>query len=251
MQADKALYLPGLKPVLEALEQKPRQILEIYIRENLSSKESAEIRKICEERKIPVKLVDAKTLDQLLGSKNQVNCQGAAAKIKPPSAVSLDELLTAAPDAPLPLVLALDQIQDPGNLGALSRTAYALGCAGLLLPVHNGALISPGAMRSSAGALASLPRCEVANLARSLDEAAERDFAIYAAARSPASQNAYRVDWHFPAILVLGNEGKGIRPGVLKRCANSVVIPFRRDFDSLNIAQAAAILISLISMARG
>lgn len=248
MSDNKTFYLPGAKPVLEALKRNPEKIIEIYLKKSLSSRESEDAKRLCEINKIPVKLADSAALDRICRSRSAVNHQGIVAKIRAGAIVSLEELTRSAPDAPLPLVLALDQIQDPGNLGTLSRTAYALGCAGLILPSHNGALFSPGALRSSAGALDRLPCAEVVNLARSLDEAAELDFHIYAATGDSADDlDAFSLAWETPAILVLGNENKGVRPGVLKRCEYRVKIPFRRDFDSLNIAQAGAILIGLFA----
>ncbi|MBD5608018.1 MAG: RNA methyltransferase [Desulfovibrio sp.] len=247
---NKIVYLPGIKPVLEALVKNPDKIIEIYLKANLKSRDAEDAKRLCEANKIPLKLVDNSVLDKLCRSRSvsAVNHQGVVAKIKAGNIVSLDKLLRYVYEAPLPLILALDQIQDPGNLGTLSRTAYALGCAGLILPLHNGALLSPGASRSSAGALDLLPCAEVVNLARSLDEAAERDFNIYATdSASNGAIDAFSVSWATPAILVLGNENKGVRPGVLKRCQYRVKIPFRRDFDSLNIAQAGAIFIGLFS----
>ena len=250
MFESKILYLPGVKPVLEALKKNPERIIEVYLKKTLSSHQSEEAKALCELNKIPLKLVDSTALDRLVRSRSdrQVSCQGIVAKMKSGNIVELDELLRSAIQAPLPLILAMDQIQDPGNLGALSRTAYALGCAGLILPSHNGALFGPGALRSSAGALDLLPCSVVVNLARALDEAAEQDFIIYAATGNNANDlDAFEIPWETPSILVLGNEKKGARPGVLKRCSYRVKISFRRDFDSLNIAQAGAILIGLIS----
>lgn len=250
MSDNKLFYLPGIKPVLEALAKNPGNIIEIYLKATLASRESEEVKRLCEINNISLKLVENAVLDKLCRSRSTspTRHQGVVAKIRGGNIVSLDELLRSVHEAPLPLILALDQIQDPGNLGTLSRTAYALGCAGLILPLHNGALFGPGASRSSAGALELLPCAEVVNLARGLDDAAERDFRIYAAdCGSNRDLDAFSVSWETPAILVLGNENRGVRPGVLKRCQYRVKIPFRRDFDSLNIAQAGAILIGLIA----
>ena len=89
-----------------------------------------------------------------------------------------------------------------------------------------------------------LPVAQVVNLARAVDEAAEAGFAVYAARKSADSLNALHTPLRLPAMLVLGNEDKGVRPGVLKRCEADLAVPFLRDFDSLNVAQAGAILVS-------
>ena len=157
------------------------------------------------------------------------------------------QLLAAVADAPLPLLLALDQVQDPGNVGTLCRTLYALGGAGLLLPRHNSAYLGPGARRAAAGALEHLPVAQVTNLARALDSADEAGLTIYGAggAEGPNSLDAFTDRMRLPAVLVLGNEDKGLRPGVAKRCAHMLRIPLARSFDSLNVAQAGAVLLGL------
>ncbi len=233
--------LPGLKPVQELLLNAPDQILKIHVRQNLTPS----ILKLAKSKSIPLNPVDSKALDQLCREQKRgapISHQGIVAEIRGPNFVQLNELLAITPTAPLPLVLALDQVQDPGNLGSIARSGWGLGCAGLLLPEHNSAAPGPAAFRTSAGALTLLPICEVTNLARALDSAAEQGFAIYCATGSRNGENAFNLDWRFPAILVLGNEARGVRPGVAKRCETCVSIPLARCFDSLNVAQAGAIL---------
>ena len=152
--------------------------------------------------------------------------------------------------APLPLVVALDQVQDPGNVGTLCRTLYALGGAGVILPRHNSAYLGPAAHRAAAGALERLPVARVTNLAHALDEAEEAGFSIYGAGCGPDAADAFEHAMQLPAVLVLGNEDKGLRPGVAKRCGRMLRIPLARKFDSLNVAQAGAILLGLAAMRR-
>ncbi|MBD5641651.1 MAG: RNA methyltransferase [Desulfovibrio sp.] len=238
-----AHILPGLKPVQELLRKAPDRIVRLYARKDIPPS----ILKLAETRAIPVEITDGRTLDQLCrrqGSGPGISHQGIAAELRGPNLATLGNLLTAAPAAPLPLILALDQIRDPGNLGSLARLAWAMGCAGLLLPEHNSCPPGPAAFRTSAGALALLPVCETTNLARALDEAAEQGFAIYGAAACANAENVYCLDWQMPAILTLGSENRGLRPGVAKRCESMVAIPLSRGFDSLNVAQAGAILTS-------
>lgn len=241
MPKSDACILPGLKPVQELLRNAPDRILKLYARNDILPS----ILKLAEICAIPVEIVDAKTLDQQCqrqGRGPKISHQGIIAVIRGTQQTPLNVLLAAAPESPLPLILALDQIQDPGNLGSIARMAWALGCAGLLLPEHNSSALGPAAFRTSAGALSLLPVCEATNLARALDAAAEQGFAIYGAAASANAEIAWRLAWQLPAILVLGSENRGIRPGVAKRCEQMVAIPLCRGFDSLNVAQAGAIL---------
>lgn len=249
--------MPGKKPVMELLNHNPRRIEKVFLKKKLADDDSRAILELCRKNGVETELADVEALDALCSSEgrktNHVGHQGIVAILSQGTPYTLNEVLNLVVSSPLPLLLALDQIQDPGNLGAIARTAYALGCAGLILPQHNSAACSPGAMRSSAGALERLPVAIVPNLARALDAAEVRDMHIYGticqtsrgelAAKTHA--DAYTHRWNLPAVLVLGNEKKGIRPGVARRCEAFLTIPLARQFDSLNIAQAGAILIGL------
>lgn len=238
--------LPGLKPALDLLKEDPARIAKIFCRLDKCGADIEALRKLCKQHSVPCEIVETAKLDRLLQAAPQTSHQGVIALLAPVPPRPLAELLRQAPKAPLPLLLALDQIQDPGNLGTLCRTAWALGCAGLILPRHNSALPSPAAAKASAGAIAQLPICIVTNLARALDQAEEAGFAIYGADGSANKPlNAFQFAWQLPAVLTLGSEEHGIRPGVAKRCQTMLAIPFRRSFNSLNVAQAGAILMAL------
>jgi 23S rRNA (guanosine2251-2'-O)-methyltransferase len=135
-------------------------------------------------------------------------------------------------------------VRDPGNLGTLARTLYALGGAGLVVPKNNSAFLGAGARRAAAGALEKLPVSRVVNLSRALDEAADAGWHIYGAAFTETSTSIYDATLRLPAILVLGSEESGIRHQVAERCEKMLHIPMRRDFDSLNVAQAGAICVA-------
>lgn len=185
--------------------------------------------------------------------------QGVIARVFDAGFAEFGDILRDAPDAPLPLIVALDQVQDPGNVGTLARTLYALGAAGLVVVRHGGAALGGAAARAAAGALEKLPVAKVTNLARALDEADEAGYTIYAAGGAapdtdgkPGSgpRNPFTEPLRTPAVLVLGNEDTGIRPNVAKRCHFTLSIPMARDFDSLNVAQAGAILVGCFAARR-
>lgn len=230
--------LPGLKPVLELLESDPARIDTILLRRGRRSADTDRIMDMCRVAHVRFALVDAPALDKLYSGAHQ----GVVARLYEAGYIEMEELLQLAPDAPLPLIIALDQVQDPGNAGTLARSLYALGGAGLIVPRHNAAYLGASAQRASAGALSKLPVTRVTNLARALDEAAEAGFTIYGAALGEGSLNAFATELRTPCVLVLGNEDKGIRPNVAKRCDALLHIPMLREFDSLNVAQAGALL---------
>lgn len=244
--------LPGIKPVLELLTTNPERIDTVLCKKSLRTPEMHKIQELCRQHDIHYSLVEPQALDRLCRRSPQdgdsVRHQGVVARLMSTANVELPALLADTPNAPLPIIVALDQVNDPGNVGTLARTLYALGGAGLLLPIHNSVHLGPAALRASAGALGRLPVCRVTNLGHALDLCEEAGFTIYgAAAPSASSLNAFIAPLQFPAVLVLGNEGKGLRPGTIKRCSQLLHIPQARNFDSLNVAQAGAILLALAS----
>lgn len=251
-----APLLPGIKPVLELLLDTPQRVDTVYCRKGLRSREAQQIQQLCRANHLRYSLVEGAALDRLCrgaqqGQAEHVNHQGVVARLAATTFQPLEAVLDAVRDAPLPLLLALDQVQDPGNLGTLCRSLYALGGAGILLPRHNSAYLGPAAQRAAAGALERLPIARVDNLGHALDSAEEAGLTIYGAGcGGPAAVNAFEEILTLPAVLVLGNEDKGLRPGVGKRCSRMLHIPLARPFDSLNVAQAGAILLGLAAAQR-
>ncbi len=232
--------LSGVKPVLEMLEREPERIDAVLIRKGRRSQDTDRILDLCRNAKVRFTLTDAQGLDRLCPAGHQ----GVVARLFEAGFTEFSELLTSAADAPLPLILVLDQVQDPGNAGTLARTLFAMGGAGMVIPRHNGTFLGAGARRAAAGALERLPVSKVMNVARALDEARDAGFLIYGAALGEGSLDAFTTRLHTPALLVLGNEEHGIRPQVAKRCHHLLHIPMLRSFDSLNVAQAGGILTS-------
>lgn len=247
-------FLPGLKPVLEALETIPKRIDLVLLRKGLENREIHKIVALCQQHGIKLSRVDSEVLDSHLRRDNahkQNTHQGVLARLSQSQYVDLQTLKNNLTTVPLPLILALDQVQDPGNLGALARTLYTLGGAGLLVPLHNTAALGIQAHRSAAGALEKLPVCRQVNLGHALDDLEESGLTIYGTSQNKTqAQNAFKTEIVFPSVLVLGNEAKGIRPFVAKRCHFHLYIPQARQFDSFNVAQAGAILLGLAAAQR-
>jgi 23S rRNA (guanosine2251-2'-O)-methyltransferase len=140
------------------------------------------------------------------------------------------------------LLVALDQVQDPRNLGAVARSAEAAGAAGLVIPERRSAAITAVACKASAGAVEHLPIAHVRNLADWLAEAKEGGFWIWGA-DAGAKQAPWDVDLCGPTVLVMGGEGKGLRPRVAAACDGLIALPQRGKIDSLNVSAAAAALL--------
>lgn len=240
---DEASILPGLKPVQELLREDPGRVDAVFIRKGRRDAQSDAIIDLCRAAGVRFSLVDDAALKRVYSGPSQ----GVVARLFNAGFKSLEDIMDAAHSAPMPLVLALDQVLDPGNAGTLIRTLYALGGAGLITPRHQSAYLGAAAAKSAAGAMQRLPIAKVTNLAQSLDKLADAGFAIYGAAAGENAVSIYDFTPDLPAVLVLGSEDEGIRQGIAKRCRAMIEVPMRRDFDSINVAQAGAIIMGFFS----
>jgi len=177
----------------------------------------------------------AEELERLCGSPDH---QGVVAEADPYPYGDPKGLLTRE-DA---LIVALDQVQDPRNLGAVCRSAEFAGAAGVVIPDRRSAEVTAVACKASAGAVEHLEIAHVRNLADWLEEAKKAGFWIWGADAS-AGQSPWRVDLRGPTVLVLGGEGRGIRPRVASICDGLVALPQRGKVDSLNVSAAATALL--------
>ena len=144
--------------------------------------------------------------------------------------------------APDPVLVALDEITDPQNLGAVCRTAECSGATGVILPERRSAQVTPAVCKASAGAVEHLAIAQVRNLADFLAEAKTAGCWTYGAAAG--ARTGYRdVDWRGGVVLVLGAEGRGLRPRVVAACDDLVALPLRGRIASLNVSATAAVLL--------
>jgi 23S rRNA (guanosine2251-2'-O)-methyltransferase len=164
--------------------------------------------------------------------------QGVVAEVDPYPYVDPNALLRREGA----LLVALDQVQDPRNLGAVCRSAEFAGAAGVVIPDRRSAEITAVACKASAGAVEHLNIARVRNLADWLSEAKQANFWIWGA-DAEAKQAPWAVDLNGPTVLVLGGEGKGIRPRVAAACDGLVALPRFGHVDSLNVSAAAAALL--------
>jgi 23S rRNA (guanosine2251-2'-O)-methyltransferase len=197
-----------------------------------------------------VRTVSGEELERRCGSASH---QGLCAEAGPYRYASAEDLL-AGDD---PLLVALDQIQDPQNLGAICRTAECVGAAGVVIPERRAAEITPAVCKASAGAVEHLPVARVRNLADFLLEAREAGCWSYGASAEAADGRSPRdygsVDYTGAGVvLVLGSEGRGLRPRVAKACDELIALPLLGRVQSLSVsAAAAALLYEILQIRRG
>lgn len=237
--------LVGRNPVREALEQEETRVEKVLLQEGVGGPAIEAIRRAARAHGVPVQVVPKARLDRLAAG---VVHQGVVAFVAPVRYRTLEELLEAVAPSPeavrerQPLLVALDQIEDPHNYGAILRTAAAAGVAGVLVPRHHMAPLNAAALKASAGAALRVPIAHVTNLARALETLKAHGF--WVAGASPSGDvSVWEMDWHRPLVLVLGNEGRGLRPGVARACDLLVSIPLRGPVESLNVSVAAGILL--------
>jgi len=187
------------------------------------------------------KIVPERTLTELAGTRDH---QGVVARVEPFRYADAYELAAGEP-----LLVALDQVTDPRNLGAVIRSAEGAGATGVILPAHNSARVTPAVARSSAGAVERLPVAVVPNLARYLNEVKGPRLWVYGA--DAAGISMADADLSGGLSLVFGAEGKGIRPLVRRACDASVSIPLSGRVESLNVSVAAAVLLYEARRQRG
>jgi 23S rRNA (guanosine2251-2'-O)-methyltransferase len=195
------------------------------------------------QARVPVATASAEELEQRSGSDGH---QGICAEVEQFQYVSADELLASR----APLIVALDQVQDPQNLGAICRTAECAGASGVVIPDRRAAEVTPAVCKASAGAVEHLPVARVTNLADFLARAKAAGAWCYGADRGGTI--AYdRVDYAGAVVLVLGSEGRGLRPRVASACDAIVSIPMHGAIDSLSVSAAAAVLLYRAADGRG
>jgi 23S rRNA (guanosine2251-2'-O)-methyltransferase len=225
----------GRRAVREAMRG-PREVLELWVTERALKAEpwlNGIRRQVKPERE----------LSEAAGTRDH---QGVLAWAEPFRYADAYEL--AAADSPL--LVCLDQVTDPHNLGAVARTAEAAGATGVVVPAHNSARVTPAVVRASAGAIEHLPVAVVKNMARYLSEVKGPQLWAWAAA-GDAETSLWEADLTDGIALVLGAEGKGVRPLVRRTCDAAVSIPLLGDVGSLNVSVAAGVLLYEARRQRG
>ena len=203
----------GRRPVAEA-KRGPRRVLRVHTADDTSPDD----------------------LTRIAGSPDH---QGIVAEVDPYGYADADRLL----DEPQPLIVALDQVQDPHNLGAVCRSAEAAGATGVVIPERRAVAVTAAVCKTSAGAVEHLAVAKVANLADWLERAKSREGLWVYGAAAEGEERYSSADLTGPVVLVLGSEGSGLRPRVAGACDATLAIPLRGRAASLNVSAAAAVIL--------
>jgi len=228
----------GRKPVLEALNAE-EEIEQVYILFGQQGGIINAIRVAAKKRGIKCNQIP---LERFKTFTPDINSQGVIALKQDYKFSSLEKIISDAKKTSLSLILMLDEIQDPHNVGAILRSAECSGLNGVIITKHNSVTITSTVTKTSAGATEHLKICQVNNLSQTIDELKEKGFWIVGSSLENAKVYT-EVDFKIPIALIVGNEEKGIRKLTASKCDFLVKIPMSGKIQSLNVSVATGILL--------
>jgi 23S rRNA (guanosine2251-2'-O)-methyltransferase len=227
-------------PVLEALRANARRVEKILIADGAREHRIAEIIDLAKQNHIPFQKVGRESLSKLI--ERGANHQGVVAFAASADYADADALLEEIAGKENPLVLILDGVEDPRNLGAILRVAECAGADGTFIPEHRAASLTETVVKTSAGATEYTPIAKVKNLNRLIEELKKNN--IWVVGTSGDAEMSYADwDWTRPGALVLGSEGKGLHRLVAENCDVLVKIPMQGKIESLNVSVAAGVIL--------
>ena len=228
-------YIYGKNTILEALKGE-KSVYTVYIQNNVKDNKIIEL---CKRRKVRFELVDKSEFIKKLGN---VTHQGVMAEVEEYRYYSVDEILNSIPEGKQPLLLMLDGLEDPHNLGAILRTCDALGVDGVIIGKNRSVGLNATVAKVSTGAIDYVKVAQVTNLTRTLEDLKKRSFWVVGCDLDQ-SQDYRRIDYDMPLVIVIGSEGFGISRLVKKNCDFNVVLPMVGHVTSLNASVATAIIL--------
>ena len=238
MSEPKPDFLYGINPVLEALKASERRCYRVIVEEGKTNPRLKSLVELCHVHRIKVESVSKTEFQKRYRSYSH---QGVIGYFSVKETLELEKLIAQAfLETPHPVLVLLDGIQDPQNLGAIIRSAEALGIQGVVLPKHRVAALNETVAKCSSGAIEQLPVSWVTNLAQAIDELKGADFWVVGVdpqGETPCNEFKFEM----PIALLLGSEGKGIRPLLKKACDFTVSIPMTGSMSSLNASAAGAV----------
>ena len=247
MQNSGSQYEYGIHPVEEALES-GQSVQRIFIDRALTGKpQFSKIMQLARTMDIPLQMVPSMKLDRLVNRQHQgvVMVRGLVDFYK-----TEDILPTIYEKGEIPLILILDRITDVRNFGAISRTAYASGVHAIVIPFDDTAEINADAVKASAGALNKIAICREKKLIETIKMLKLNGIQLVAA-EADSKEYVYQVDLKVPSAIIMGAEGFGIKPELLKIVDQIVKVPMQRAFDSYNVSVACGMMLYEVMRQRG
>lgn len=240
-------FLTGINTVLEALRRGERRFEKIYIAKGRGGPKTDELVNLARERDVHIRFEQREIIDRICGTANH---QGVAGVVSAKEYSTIDDMLGLAKKRnEEPFIVILDGIEDPQNLGGIIRSAEAAGVHGVIIPERRAVGVTDAVARTSAGAVEYLLIAKVKNINNTIAELKEKGIWIIGL-DAEGEKRYYEPDYKMPLAVVIGGEGVGIRPLVLKGCDFVVSIPQKGRVNSLNASVAAGIIIYEILKSR-
>lgn len=229
-------WIIGKNPVLEALRSQ-RPINKILVLETIEKKSLNQLMRLAKDQNVFVQKVPKRKLDQI-GNHHQ----GVAASIAAHEYAELDDLFTLAEEKnEAPFFILLDELEDPRNLGAILRTADAVGAHGIIIPKRRSVQLTQTVAKASTGAIEYIPVVRVTNMSQTIDRLKDRG--VWIIGTDAKGEHDYReIKYDLPLALVIGSEGRGISRIVAEKCDWLIRLPMRGTVTSLNASVSASLL---------
>lgn len=229
-------YIYGKNTILEALKG-DKNIFTVYLLKNTKDPKIAEI---CRKKRITIEYVDKQFFTTAVGN---VVHQGVMASMQEYQYYDIESILRSIPDRKQPLLVMLDGLEDPHNLGAILRTCDAIGVDGIIIGKNRSVSLNATVAKVSTGAIDHIKVAKVTNLTRTIEELKKQSFWIVGCDLTKTSQDYRSVDYNMPLVIVIGSEGFGISRLVRQSCDMHVILPMVGHVTSLNASVATAVLL--------
>ena len=231
-------FIYGIHPVLEALLA-DKEIEKVIVSSSLRGQSAGELRTLCKKKQVPMQYVPNEWFNKI----PRVNHQGIIACLSAIEYHPIEQILPMIySKGEYPFILILDRITDVRNFGSIARTAECAGVHAIIIPSRGHALINSDAVKTSAGALNTIPVCREDNLKDTIDFLKNSGLRIIAATEK-AKNNYTEVEMSGPIALIMGSEEDGVSPAYLKMCDETIRIPLFGDIASLNVSVATGVIL--------
>jgi 23S rRNA (guanosine2251-2'-O)-methyltransferase len=237
----------GIHAISELLRHDPKRVVQVFTSVRSGKERKNSLLHECEKHRIPVEEMPDAQLERMCGSDSH---QSFVAQVKARTFLSVKEFLEQVADQERVLIVMCDQIFDPQNFGAILRCCECFGVDAVIWSKNRGADLTPVVAKASCGASEWVPLIRISNLAEAVTEFQREAFEVVATAFEPGSKNAFEFKFAARTVLILGSEGEGIQPLILKRADHLLHIPMFGKIQSLNVANAASSLLTCYRMGR-
>jgi len=240
------IYIYGKHALMEALRHAPQTVRKVFLSPEVND---PELRTLLKQQDLTPGVLKTRELDHLVG--RETAHQGVIAVTDPGSLIlDFKEFVAGLRPTESTMLVLLDELTDPHNVGAIIRSAAAFGAAGVLLPVHNQAPITGTVVKTSAGMAFRIPLVSIGNVNQAVDTLKKIGFTTYGLVMD-GSQNIMEEKFGAPALFIIGNEGAGIRQKTFERCDVALRIPMNARAESLNASVSAAVVLYQWSVRHG